>query len=115
MAVRGLRDSNDIDIIVSKKIWDKYKSNPKWKLITFVRDNKTIEILENNNIEIGTSWDPGIWDINKLISESEIIDGLSFVRLKEVLRWKKISNRDKDKKDIEILKNLIKKNKIKEL
>lgn len=106
MAARNLRDSHDVDIIVSEKIWDKYKNNPEWKSIKFVRDNKVIEVLENNNIEIGKSWGPGKWNIQKLIDENDIIDGMPFVKLDEVLKWKKLSNRNKDKKDIEILEKL---------
>jgi len=103
MAAKNLRDSHDLDIIVSNKIWKEYRKKPEWKLTKFTINGKVREILENNRIELSNGWGSGEWDINKLIKESEIIDGLPFVRLKEVLKWKKISNRDKDKKDIEIL------------
>ena len=103
MAAKNLRDSHDLDIIVSNKIWKEYRKKPEWKLTKFTINGKVREILENNRIELSNGWGSGEWDINKLIKESKIIDGLPFVRLKEVLKWKKISNRDKDKKDIEIL------------
>jgi hypothetical protein len=43
-----------------------------------------------------------------LINESEIIDDLPFVKLKEVLKWKKMRNKEKDKKDIELIKKFLK-------
>lgn len=62
------------------------------------------------DVEVFTEWLPGIWDIKKLIKEAEIIGGLAFVNLKEVLKWKRIRGKEKDKKDIEIIENYLKSN-----
>jgi hypothetical protein len=45
--------------------------------------------------------------VQNIIDKAEIIDGLTFVRLEEVLKWKKMMNREKDKKDIEIIENYL--------
>jgi len=105
IAVRKLRDSRDIDIIVTDDVFEKYKQDPNWKYNKFERDDRTVEMLEQDNIELYKDWGPGEWDIEKLIRESEIIDDLPFVRLEEVVKWKKISGRGKDKKDIELIEN----------
>ncbi|MDP2856193.1 MAG: hypothetical protein Q8N90_03725 [bacterium] len=52
-------------------------------------------------------WKPGQWDIKQLIREAEIIDGLPFVKLKYVLKWKKLSGREKDLKDIETIERFL--------
>ncbi len=52
-------------------------------------------------------WGAG-WDTPVLIENAEIIDGLAFVRLEEVLKWKKSRNKEKDQKDIELIENYLK-------
>jgi len=54
----------------------------------------------------GSRWRAG--DIKKLIAEAEIIDDLPFVKLEDVLKWKKLCNRgEKDKRDIELIENYL--------
>jgi hypothetical protein len=108
MSVRGLRDSRDLDLIVSGDIFSRLKGSGEWKYKTFDREVRNIEMLEKDEIELYKSWGPGEWDVDKLIKESEIIDGIPFVRLKEVLKWKKISDRNKDRKDIKIIEGYLK-------
>ena len=65
------------------------------------------QYLWNDEIELYRDWKPGQWDIQKLINDAEIIDGLSFVRLERVIEWKKLSCREKDLKDIEIIERFL--------
>lgn len=104
MAVRGLRDCKDIDLIVTDEIFEEYRNSSGWEL----KEMKGQEILANNGVEMANSWWPGEWDIKRLIEDAEIIEGLPFVRLSEVLKWKKLAKRDKDMKDIEILEKYFK-------
>ena len=93
LAIRGLRENHDIDIIVKQKLWDKLvKKYP-------VEEDKVIKI---DFIEIYRSWLPWIKDTDNLIDDAEIIHEIKFVKLKYVLLWKKIHNREKDKKDIDM-------------
>lgn len=59
-------------------------------------------------VEVLTEWMPGIWNIEDLIKNADIIDGLAFVKLEEVLRWKKMRGKEKDKKDVEIIEGYLK-------
>jgi hypothetical protein len=103
MAIRGLRESSDIDFIVPKKIFDKYRDNEEWKQGIFADGT---EYLSSGDMEMLYDWGTG-WDTEELIKNAEIIDGLAFVRLKEVLKWKKMRNKEKDQKDIEIIENYL--------
>lgn len=107
MGVRGLKESNDIDVVVLTDIFEEYKNKPEWKLKKI--ESWGIDSLGCGDIELLNGWGPGLWDVQKIIDEAEIIDGLVFVKLEKVLEWKKTMNREKDKKDIEIIENYLKK------
>ncbi len=100
----GLRKSRDLDVIVAEDVFDDYKDMPGWKIKEFRAGEF---YLDKNDIELWKDWGPGEWDIQKLINEAEIIDGLPFVKLKEVLKWKKMIGRDKDIKDIKIIETYL--------
>lgn len=99
MCIRRIRENRDIDVIVTKDIFEMYKKNPDWEL---KRCNKS-DYLENKNfeIELWEDWAPGEWNVEDLINDSEIINDLPFVKLEYVKEWKKIHGREKDLKDVE--------------
>lgn len=111
IVARGLRDfTHDIDILVSKRIWDECRKKDKeWIYKKFERDGRVIEELEHEggNIELYYNWAPGEWDEDRLMREAEIIDGLPFVKLEDVLKWKKLSAREKDLKDAALIENYL--------
>lgn len=99
IAVRGLRDAKDLDIVVRKDVWDELaKKYPK---------NEKGTGLQIGNIEAFDQWSPWFDDPNMLIDTAEIIDGLPFVRLEHVVAWKKAMGREKDIKDLELIKNFL--------
>ena len=104
MVVRGLREGRDIDIIVTEEVFNDYKTKPGWEVKKFEDGS---EYLENGNVELCDEWGPGEWDVNKLIQEAEIIGGLPFVRLEEVLKWKEINGRPKDLEDVKLIKGYL--------
>jgi len=104
MCVRGLRECGDLDLMVTDDVFNEFKKRPDFK----AKKNKDgNEYLEKDNIEIYKNWHLADWDINKLIQEAEIIDGFPFVRLKEVLKWKKLRNREKDIEDIKLIEGYL--------
>jgi len=103
MVVKGLRTARDIDIIVTKDLWQEYHDKG-WEEKTALSGSR---YLTQDNIELWQDWKPGEWDIEKLIKEAEIIDGLPFVRLEEVAKWKKLFVRKKDFRDLEIINNYL--------
>jgi hypothetical protein len=105
MAVRGLRECGDIDLIVTDELFEEYKSASGWEL----KDVGGREILAKDGVEMGPGWWPGEWDIEQLIEDADIIENLPFVRLVEVLKWKRLAKREKDLKDIEIIEDYFKK------
>ncbi len=110
IGIRNLREMHDIDIIVTKKLYNKYLCNPDWKKKSICENNEYFEGLKNDQlkIEMWKDWYTG-WDINELIQEAETIDSMPFIKLDYVIKWKKFWRTEKDLKDVEIIKEFQKK------
>jgi hypothetical protein len=103
----GLKEPGDLDVIVTEDIFDDFRQKPEFKLGT---EKGNYEYLERDGMEFCKNWYPGEeWGIEKLINEAEIINDLPFVKLEKVLKWKKIHNREKDQKDIELIEEYLNK------
>jgi hypothetical protein len=107
MSVRGLKEANDIDIIVKKELWDGLA-----KKYPYVKKNNSYLIKIGDDLEIYSDWLPWfpIEDIDMLIDTADVIDGIRYVKLENVIRWKKEYARDKDLKDIKLIEKWQKSN-----
>lgn len=103
LAARHIRECGDIDIIVTEDLFEELKNDRHFE----VKEYKTTEVLVNEKIEIWKEWKPGLWDIKQLIDDADIIDGVPFVKITDVLRWKKLSGRDKDLEDIKLIEKYL--------
>jgi hypothetical protein len=93
LAVRGLRKANDIDIVVKGELWEILCSK-------YFRENSGM--IQVGNIEIGHAWPP-FTDVNELIDDADVFDGVRFVKLKKVLEWKRFRYKEKDVRDIALI------------
>ncbi|HAZ16470.1 MAG: hypothetical protein A3H59_00565 [Candidatus Jacksonbacteria bacterium RIFCSPLOWO2_02_FULL_43_9] len=105
LAIRGIRECRDIDMIVSKDVWEEYK-HKGWEMAVAPHGS---EYLLRDEIEMWKDWYPGEWDVSDLIAKAEIIDGLPCVILDTVIEWKKLKGRDQDIRDIELIEEFLKK------
>ncbi len=106
--VRGIRESNDIDIVTRGKTWE-------WALKNGIIDTKEDSGLKrarfaDGSIEVYNDWYPDKWDIDMLIDTAELVDGIPFVQLELVIEWKKIMGREKDVKDLALIQEYFEKN-----
>lgn len=99
LAVREIRDTRDLDIIVKPELW-----NDLAKKYTLKKHN----LIVIGNIEIYRDWLPWFDDANMLIDDADIIGGFRFVKLKYLLEWKKAMNREKDRNDIKLIEQYLK-------
>jgi hypothetical protein len=101
LALAGIRESNDIDLLVNSAVSNRLKS-AGWKQISkgpkdkpFVKDD--FEAHSNWNF---SSYKP---TLTKLLKTATIIENIPFASLDEVRKWKESSGRSKDLKDIKLI------------
>jgi len=97
LAIRGLKEPHDLDVVVTEDVYNEYKVKEGWKEL--VRNDDTCMVKDG--IELWYSWTPDTWDVGVLIQQAEEIDGLPFVPLPQVLIWKVSSGRSEDLEDVE--------------
>ncbi len=98
LAIRGIREARDLDVVVKDNLYDKLKEMyPQ----NFKKDRITIGKIEIFSID---SCKSKLGDLTGAIKRADKIQGLRFLNLKDTIEWKKKLNRPKDLKDIELIK-----------
>lgn len=101
---RGLTDDiPDLDVIVTAAGWQKALSAGELGRA----DDGDPVIRVGNHIEVFNGWAPGVWNVDRLIKDAENIDGIPFLRLEDVLAWKKIRNKPKDRTHIALIEEYL--------
>ncbi len=103
MAVRGLREPGDLDVLVSKNLWDKLSQ--KYSVEESWHGGKIRAIAEEIDAYDATA---APISAEELIERADIIDGVRYVKLEDVVAAKKIEAREKDLRDIEIIEEYLK-------
>jgi len=101
----GIRKSNDVDIVVTKDVYLNLKKKG-WKETIFP-NGLTCLIKEQYEVTINLNYGKYHAFFRHLIKSANIIKGVPFVNLKEIIKFKKEMNRDKDKKDIKLIENYL--------
>lgn len=108
--VYGFRESADIDLVVTKKLFDKLRKNKNWQLKDFPDDGQK---LEQGKIEVFYQWTsmPGFdpEGVTERIARAIEIDGVAFINIQDTIEWKVLSGREKDLKDVGFLRGLLEK------
>ena len=105
MCIRGIRDNDDVDIIVKENLWEQLE-----KKYPAVKKPGRSAKIRLGPVEIFSDWAPWYDDVTELIDTAEIIEGMPFVKLEYVIEWKKKFGREKDQKDIVLIEEYLKKN-----
>lgn len=102
LAIRGIREANDIDILVAPSLFEKLeKEYPTRK----INGNKLVEIGE---IEAMITWpNTSSEKVQEMIQNSEQINGYPFVSLKNLIDSKKKMGRPKDLVDIDLIEKYL--------
>ncbi len=99
LLVRGIIDAvSDLDVLCRGAAWD---------MVQRLADSETVEygarVVSVGAISFGTTWGLGDFDIDRLIGEAEMIEGVPFVRLEHVVAYKKFAARPKDLSHLELV------------
>ncbi len=107
LAVRGIREANDLDIVVSAELGNTLK--PKYPLIKepFERIKLTdnIEALGPPSLFV----DPKVVTPDKLLINPEVIAGHPYVNLETLRIFKALGTREKDVSDVRLIDDYLSK------
>jgi len=92
MFAHGLHEPSDLDVVARGKALSQAKAYAE---MFGGQDGEAITFA-GGRIEIYADWQPGTWNVDELIDTAEIVDGVPFVALAHVLRWKRLLRRPKD-------------------
>jgi hypothetical protein len=103
----GIRPSVDIDIAVLPELHKRLKESGEWK--EKIKYDKIF--LEKDIIEIGPDlpWEYYSTTTKEAIASAQIIEGIPFMNLNELIKFKQALGREKDLKDIETIKKYLNK------
>ena len=103
LGVREIREVNDLDVFVTDDLYKKLKK----KYPQSVKEDK----IEVGEIEIyppsGWNWRDKMGDLETVMRRAEIIDGVRFMNLEDLIVLKKEMGRQKDFEDIGLIKNYL--------
>lgn len=92
----GIRESRDIDIIVSQDVYEKFEAKG-WAHDSWPDQ----ETLTQDVFELGVHWYGKKAD--ELLEDAQYIDGVPFLSLDDVYEWKKKLGREKDLNDLKLI------------
>ncbi len=94
MAARGIREANDLDVIVTRQLWAELKrQHPE-------EDGK---IRLGEHVEVLGPSSPVAADGEGQIARAEVIGGRRYVSLADVRQVKQSLGRPKDRRDLELI------------
>lgn len=100
LLLHGLRnETHDIDINVSQETYQSLLDRGYKTDLNAIGRHRILVMNGENEIEI---FDDGIAEV-----EYEEIDGVYVQTLESILNWKRILNREKDQKDIEVITSIL--------
>jgi hypothetical protein len=101
LIIRGIVEAtNDLDVISRGHAWEQALSRGNLVLLP---DGEEIVSCFDGAVTVGRSWAYGDFDIDELINTADVIDGIPFVRLEHVIRYKEIAARQKDLTHLRLL------------
>ena len=105
LGIKGIREINDLDIIVCPDLWNELSE--KYKVI---KENNFESICIGNIQILGKgSWftDPQFGDTISNIKNAEIIEGYRWVQLNQILEIKRHKTRPKDVEDVQLIERYL--------
>ena len=98
LAVAGIREAGDVDMLVTPDLLQRFKNEGWTKVVKSSGD----EPYTNGHFEAHDNWDfsPYSPTLEHLLKTADIYDGIPFASLPEVRKWKQSSVGEKNLKDV---------------
>jgi predicted nucleotidyltransferase len=104
LAVHGLRPNKDLDIAVTKDVFNSLSSK---FTIGIASSGEKFLTDKDHNIEIYYSLGVPELSFNELFKRADNIDDYLFLSIPDMIAWKKKMGRPKDLEDIKLITHLI--------
>lgn len=107
MAIRGLKEAHDLDVVISPIIWNSLiKKGHKTSIAPSGTQRILIVDSSGNELELMKEWSMGV-NAEEILKSSENIKGHWYGSLELLLKWKKNMNRPKDLEDIRTIEEYL--------
>lgn len=107
MALVDLRESNDIDFLVTPELFEELRE-ADWKELVKGPDDKPL-VLDDFEVHPDWHFSPDNPSLEQLLETATIVDDIPFASLEEVRKWKAFSGRPKDLEDVKLIDQYLKK------
>ncbi|MFA6365539.1 MAG: hypothetical protein WCW78_04040 [Candidatus Paceibacterota bacterium] len=97
----GIRKASDVDIAVLPELHKKLCENPEWEQLE--KYGKIFLKKEGVDIIPSLDWSEYLTTTEEAIASALIIDGIPFLNLQELKKFKRAMGRDKDFEDIKLI------------
>jgi hypothetical protein len=104
MALYGLKENNDIDLWVTKRVYDSMLKDSR-----FSPNGKMLE-TKDGLIEADHRFICVKDKVEDHLKRAKVVNEIHFQSLQDVLEWKQCMKRPKDINDIKVIENYMKKN-----
>jgi hypothetical protein len=102
----GLRQNiSDLDIVARGAVWQRVSEHGL--PATGTVNGAPLALFWDGKVQFSQGWISDNWDVDTLIDSAEIIHGLPFARLVDVLKYKQALRRPKDLQDIGHIEELL--------
>lgn len=112
MVMHNLKETKDIDIVVSSGLFDTCSADDSWEKIQYTYIEKLGKyFLNKREVELyldvnhGEEFRPSL---EELLSRAEYFEGIPFLSLEDLLKFKKSYGRPKDPAHIELIEECLK-------
>lgn len=102
LVVRGLREGGDIDLVVTPALYARLRERSGWAVRRRADGGETLG-WEDFDVMERLEFPGYVGDVSAMIADAERIDGVPFVRLPELRRFKAALNRPKDHVDLDLI------------
>lgn len=112
LAAKGIRETKDLDMVVTPELFEKCRSEG-WEVLPWTKEDiPGKDWLRKGDVEvyIQISRKTGGISAKELLKDAEIIEDIPFISLENLIDFKQEYGRPKDFEDIEIIKNYLRNN-----
>ena len=107
LAIRGIRKAHDLDVLVLGGLYQKLKEKHP---LAVQKDSggRFKERIKLGEVEIYPTWTwSSMEELERMVKRAELVKGIRFIRLKDLLECKKKMGRPKDIEDIKLIEEYL--------